>query len=62
MGLPEDDEESLNETYEFIKKYPYVTTAGFFLPNSGDLNHPRDKKQWVAFRKQCRFRWLPEKF
>ena len=35
VGLPEDDEESLNETYEFIKKYPYVTTAGFFCPIPG---------------------------
>ena len=35
VGLPEDDEESLNETYEFIKKYPYVTTAGFFRPIPG---------------------------
>ena len=35
VGLPEDDEGSLNETYEFIKRYPYVSTAGFFRPIPG---------------------------
>ena len=35
VGLPEDDEKSLSETYEFIKKYSYVTTAGFFRPIRG---------------------------
>ena len=35
VGLPEDDEGSLNETYEFIKRYPYVSTVGFFRPIPG---------------------------
>ena len=37
VGLPEDDEGSLNETYEFIKRYPYVSTVGFFRPIPGTL-------------------------
>ena len=35
VGLPEDDEESLKETYEFIKKFPYVETVSFFRPIPG---------------------------
>ena len=35
VGFPEDDEDSLNETYEFIKRYPYASTASFFRPIPG---------------------------
>ena len=46
VGLPEDDEESLNETYEFIKKYPYASTVGFFrpIPGTSIIQEMKDSK------------------